>query len=70
MLYNFAENLKRLRKERKMTTRELGIAVNVDYTTICRWENCERYPTLDKVHDLAKVLGVGLHDLLDEDAVY
>ena len=67
MLYNFAENLRRLRKEKRLSQRQLGELINLDHSIICSWENCTRYPTLDKVHDIAKALGVSIHDLLDEN---
>lgn len=67
MLYNFGNNLSRIRKEKGISQRELARIMRMDHTIISNWEKCARYPTLDKVHDLAKVLGVSLHDLLDEN---
>ena len=67
MLYNFGNNLKRLRKKRGLSQHDLAKLLYSDHTTVSNWEMCKRYPTLDKVHDIAKILGVSLHDLLDEN---
>lgn len=69
MLYNFAENMKRLRKERGLSQRDLAKRMRLDQATISKWESCERYPKLDRVHDLAVIFGVSLHELLDENMV-
>lgn len=42
--------------------------IRMDVTTVCRWELGERFPTLDRVYDVAKALGVSVHDLIIEDS--
>lgn len=67
MKYNFAENLKRIRKARGISQRQLAKMMKMDHSIISSWESCVRYPTLDKVHDLTKILNVSIHELLDEN---
>lgn len=66
MLYNFGENLRRIRIEKGISQKELGRLIRVDHTIVSNWETAVRYPTLDKVHDIARVLDVSIYDLLDE----
>ena len=62
--YCFSENLKRLRKERGLSQRQLAKRMNVSQPVICAWENNMKYPLLDKVYDAARVLGVEVTELL------
>jgi len=58
MEYSFAENLRQIRIKRNLSQQELADAINVGQNTVCRWENGERYPRLDKVYDIANALNV------------
>lgn len=63
----FSKNLEFLRKEKNMTQTELANKINVDQTTIGRWEDGNREPTVGNVANIANVFNVSIPDLLDKD---
>lgn len=54
----FAERLKELRQEAKLSTKKLGDKIGVSDAAICRWENCERVPSIIYLVLLAKFFNV------------
>lgn len=72
MNYWFSENLKKYRTEKGLTQSQLAKQINVSQNLLCEWEKRVRYPKLDKVFDIARVLGVEVEDLLKrpERSVY
>lgn len=66
-LTGFAENLKRIRKEKNLTQLALGTEVGVSAQTISAYEKGSgdkgKNPTLEKVIDIADILGVSLDEL-------
>ena len=65
MEYCFAENLRTERKRRGMTQIELAGKVGVSQTTVSQWESTEKYPTLDKIYDIANALKISVSALVD-----
>ncbi len=63
----FPKNLQYLRKERHLTQTELANKINVDQTTIGRWEDGNREPTVGNVSNIADVFNITITDLLDKD---
>lgn len=63
----FAENLKFLREEKRISKNKLGELVGVNQSTISRWESNEIKPSIDNVEEVAKALNVPLPDLLIKD---
>lgn len=63
----FSKNLQFLRKQKNMTQAELGAKVNVDQTTIGRWEDGNREPTVGNVVNIANAFEVSVPELLDID---
>ena len=63
----FSKNLVFLRKQRKMTQAELGKKIDVDQTTIGRWEDANREPAMGNVINIANVFDVTIPDLLSKD---
>lgn len=63
----FSKNLKFLREKKGISKNKLGEMVGVNQTTIGRWESEEITPSIDNVEEVAKVLNVGLPDLLIKD---
>lgn len=63
----FSKNLQFLRKQKGMTQAELGSKINVDQTTIGRWEDSNREPTMGNVVNIANIFNVTIPDLLDKD---
>lgn len=64
MEYCFAENLKKFRKKRGYTQYELAKKIGMSQNILCEWENNTRYPSIDKVYDLAKALEIRVEFLL------
>lgn len=67
--YSFSENLRKQRKEKKLTQEELAKSIGVSQQTIAAWENNERYPTIDKVYDLAKYLNIPVSKLIENNVL-
>ena len=65
----FAKRLKELRTDKKLNYLELAKELNVNYTTISRWENQLRVPNIIELKKIAEFFGVsadyliGLQDL-------
>ena len=60
----FRTRLRDLRKEKKLSARELAEKLSVRDSTIIRWENGTMVPTIDKLYDLARFFGVTADYLL------
>lgn len=60
----FAENLRKLREERGLSQKQLGIQMFVNHSTIARWENGTRLPDAAMILRLARCLGVDVNTLL------
>ena len=56
--------LKELRKEKKLTQKELADKINVSKITVLRWENGERQIKPGKAQQLADFFGVSVGHLL------
>ena len=63
----FSSNLKYLREQKKLSQNKLGKMVGVNQTTIARWEDDNRVPTINNAIDVSKALNVSLPDLLGKD---
>ena len=64
------ERLKKLRKERGLTARDLADEIGVSYTTIYRWENGDRIPDGFNMGKLMNVLGVRMKDIISDIDVH
>jgi transcriptional regulator with XRE-family HTH domain len=56
--HNFSKRLTELRKEKKVSQKQLAEAVSVHQPTIAYWESGQREPSLDNLVDLAEYFGV------------
>ena len=63
----FSTNLKHLREKRGLSQSKLGAMIGVNQTTIARWEDDNRVPTIDNAVDVANALNIPLPDLLGKD---
>ncbi|MBD5086669.1 MAG: helix-turn-helix transcriptional regulator [Clostridiales bacterium] len=63
----FAENLKMLRKEKKITQTELANHFGYSHVAILKWENGEREPNFDTLKKLADYFGVSIDYLLGHE---
>lgn len=62
--YSFSSNLRDQRKEKRLSQAELAEGVGVSQKTVSAWELNERYPTIDKVYDIARFLEIPINTLI------
>ena len=60
----FAETLKKLRNEKRISQIQLAKLVSVNNATVSKWESGSRLPDASMITRLAKVLGVNVNTLL------
>jgi len=60
---SFSENLKALRKEQKLTQKQLSEELGVALSTVAMWETGARQPDYDKLNKIAAFFNVS-HDAL------
>lgn len=65
-MVTLGEQLKQLRKERKMTQATLAEHLGVSIAAISAYENNSRLPSYDKLLQIAKVFCVSIDWLLDK----
>lgn len=61
------ENIRRLRKEAKMTQRELADALELSVSNITKYEKSQLEPNLTIIYKLCKVFNVSSDELLNSD---
>ena len=57
------ENIRRLRKERRMTQRQLAWHLQVSVQAVSKWETGQTYPDLSMLLPLARLFAVSLDTL-------
>lgn len=63
----FSKNLTYLREKRKLSKYELATKLNVNSSTVSRWEKEEMGVTVDKAYDIAEFFSVSIADLTGKD---
>ena len=63
----FSKNLEYLRKSKYMSRSELAEKLNVNQSTISRWENEDMGVTVDNAYDVAQFFNVSMADLTGVD---
>lgn len=63
----FGDNLKKIRKDKKMSQEELAEKVNVSRQSVSKWENGESYPEMNNILELCKIFNCKLNDLVHTD---
>lgn len=71
----FAEKLKELRTERKVSQEKLAQYLNISFQAVSKWENGNAYPDITLLPNIARFFGVSVDELLcveriDEDRLY
>ena len=61
------KNLKKYRETANLTQKELANSLRVDTSTVTKWETGQAKPRMDKLPELAKVLGCEISDLFEEN---
>ena len=63
----FGDNLKLIRKNKKMSQEELAEKVNVSRQSVSKWETGEAYPEMNNILELCKIFNCKINDLVHED---
>lgn len=63
---NLASTIKGLRREQKLTQKELATLVGCTKLTISRYECGTRIPSLEMLERLAAVFGLSIGELIDK----
>lgn len=63
----FGENLKRIRRDKKMSQEELSEKVNVSRQSVSKWETGESYPEMNNILELCKIFNCKINDLVHTD---
>lgn len=67
MTIYFSKNLKYIREKKGLSQNKLAEKIGVNQTTIARWEDDNRTPTIDNAIDASEALNVSLPDLIGRD---
>ena len=57
-LGTFGEKLRYLRIERNLNQREFAKLLNYSFTSICNWEQGNRFPKIETIKEIAEILNV------------
>lgn len=63
-MLSFGENLKRIRRNKKLSQEQLAERSGLSKTTLHYYENNERFPTIENIPILAKALDVSTLSLM------
>ena len=58
------EQLKQIRESKGKSQKEIASALGVTESAVSHWENGRYLPTVDKLQQMAKILGVTVDELL------
>ena len=67
MKIKISENIKRLRKAKKITQEDLAQIFNVTPAAVSKWENNETYPDITLLFPLSHLFGVSIDELMGYD---
>ena len=59
-------NLRRIRKERRVSQNDLAQSIGVTQGTVSNWETGHMMPTLENLIAIAKFFGCKVDDLIDK----
>lgn len=63
----FKENLRLLRKARKMSQSDLAEILNYSFRTISKWETGETLPYYENIIKISKIFNISIQDLMEND---
>lgn len=64
---NFAENLKRVRKENNLSQEQLAEKLGVSRQAVSKWESGQSYPEMDKVIQICTIFNLNMNELINEN---
>lgn len=59
--------IQNLRNKNNLTQEQLALKLNVDRSTIAKWETGEAMPRADKLPELARILECTIDDLFEKE---
>ena len=65
----FGDNLRNLRKSKKMSQEKLAEKVGVSRQSVSKWETGEAYPEMNNIMILCKIFGCNINDLVNETLI-
>ena len=65
----FCDNLRRIRKYKKISQEELAEKVGVSRQSVSKWECAESYPEMDNILKLCDIFHCKINDLVQEDLI-
>lgn len=63
----FGDNLRQIRKSKKMSQEQLAEKMNVTRQSVSKWENGESHPEMNNILELCKIFNCKLNDLVHTD---
>lgn len=63
---NFGENLKKLRKSKKLSQEELAEKMQVSRQSVSKWETGAAYPEMNNILELCKIFHCRINDLVND----
>lgn len=63
----FGDNLKKLRKSKKISQEKLAEKMGVSRQSVSKWETGEAYPEMNNILELCKIFHCHINDLVHED---
>ena len=65
----FGENLKNLRKSKKISQEALAEKVKVSRQSVSKWETGEAYPEMNNILELCKIFHCSINDLVNDNMI-
>ena len=65
----FGENLKKLRKSKKMSQEKLAEKIGVSRQSVSKWETGEAYPEMNNILILCKIINCNINELINESLI-
>ena len=65
----FGDNLRNLRKSKKISQEELAEKVGVSRQSVSKWETSEAYPEMNNILELCKIFHCNINDLVNDNMI-
>ncbi len=68
-LMNFGDNLRILRKSKKMSQEDLAEKIKVSRQSVSKWETGDAYPEMNNILELCKIFRCYINDLVNDNII-
>lgn len=68
-LMKFGDNLRKLRKSKKLSQEDLAEKMNVSRQSVSKWETGEAYPEMNNILELCKIFHCRINDLVNDSII-